>query len=79
MTNMPRMAPLDLAITLHCLGLTHREASALLATDERQIRRWVAGKARIPAAATYLLRLMVRLELSPADVLDLTKRTGTAA
>lgn len=50
------------------LGLSQRDAGAFLGVDERQSRRWVAGDSAIPESVAKLLRLMVRLNLSPSEV-----------
>jgi DNA-binding transcriptional regulator YiaG len=50
------------------LGLSQRGAARFLGVDERSSRRWALGESAIPEAVAKLLRLMVRLDLSPADV-----------
>lgn len=50
------------------LGLSQRGAGFFLGVDERTSRRWAAGDAPIPESVAKLLRLMVRLKLSPEDV-----------
>lgn len=62
------MTPLQYAAAIERLGLSQRAAAHFLGIDERQSRRWIAGEARIPEATAKLLRLMVRLKLSPDDV-----------
>jgi hypothetical protein len=43
-------------------------AGAFLRIGDRQIRKWIAGDVRIPGAVAKLLRLMIRLKLTPAEV-----------
>lgn len=51
------------------LGVNNTELGRFLGhRDGREVRRWLAGEARIPEAAAKLLRLMLRLELTPDDV-----------
>jgi DNA-binding transcriptional regulator YiaG len=61
------MTPTQYAAAIERLGLTQRAAGAFLGVDERQSRRWIAGDARIPEAVAKLLRLMIRLKLTPDD------------
>lgn len=62
------MTPRQYATAIERLGLSQRAAGAFLGIDERQSRRWIAGDARIPEAVAKLLRLMIRLKISPDDV-----------
>lgn len=62
------MTPAQYAAAIAKLGLSQRGAAAFLGVDERQSRRWIAGDARIPESAAKLLRLMVRLKLTPGEV-----------
>lgn len=50
------------------LGLSQRAAGAFLGVDERTSRRWVSGDSAVPESAAKLLRLMIRLKLSPSEV-----------
>jgi hypothetical protein len=50
------------------LGLSQRAAGKFLGVDERTSRRWIAGDSAPPESVAKLLRLMVRLNLSPTDV-----------
>lgn len=50
------------------LGLSQRGAAAFLGVDERTSRRWALGEAQIPGSVALLLRLMIRLKLTPDDV-----------
>jgi DNA-binding transcriptional regulator YiaG len=62
------MTPKQYAAAIEALGLSQRAAGAFLGVDERTSRRWVLGESAIPESAAKLLRLMVRLKLSPDDV-----------
>lgn len=62
------MTPKQYADAIERLGLSQRAAGKFLGIDERTSRKWIAGDARIPESAAKLLRLMVRLKLSPDDV-----------
>jgi hypothetical protein len=62
------MTPKQYVDAIDRLGLSQRAAGAFLGVDERQSRRWVAGDSAIPESVAKLLRLMVRLNLSPSEV-----------
>jgi DNA-binding transcriptional regulator YiaG len=62
------MTPSQLQRTLDQLDLSQRGAARFLKVDERTVRKWIAGNARIPEAVAMLLRLMIRLKLKPEDV-----------
>ena len=63
------MTPKQYADAIERLGLSQRAAGAFLGVDERQSRRWIAGDSAIPESVAKLLRLMIRLKLSPDDVI----------
>jgi|tagenome__1003787_1003787.scaffolds.fasta_scaffold20068067_1 hypothetical protein len=60
--------PEGYALAIEALGLSQRDAGVFLGVNERTSRRWVLGESTIPESAAKLLRLMVRLKLSPEDV-----------
>ncbi len=62
------MTPKAYADAIEKLGLSQRGSGLFLKVDERTVRKWIAGNARIPESAAKLLRLMVRLGLKPSDV-----------
>jgi DNA-binding transcriptional regulator YiaG len=62
------MTPKQYAEAIEHLGLSQRGAGKFLGVDERTSRKWIAGGARIPGSVAKLLRLMVRLKISPDDV-----------
>lgn len=62
------MTPKQYAEIIERLGLSQRGAGKFLGVDERTSRKWIAGDARIPESAAKLLRLMVKIKLSPDDV-----------
>jgi DNA-binding transcriptional regulator YiaG len=63
-----QMTPKQYADAIERLGLSQRAAGAFLGVDERTSRRWVLGESAIPESAAKLLRLMVRLKITPEDV-----------
>lgn len=62
------MSPKQYAEAISRLGLSQRAAGKFLGVDERTSRKWIAGDSRIPEAVGKLLRLMVRLDLTPNEV-----------
>jgi DNA-binding transcriptional regulator YiaG len=62
------MTPKQYAAAIEALGLSQRAAGKFLGVDERTSRRWVSGDSAIPESAAKLLRLMIKLGLSPDDV-----------
>jgi DNA-binding transcriptional regulator YiaG len=65
---MVDMTPEQFQKAIAKLGLSQVAAGRFLEIGDRQIRKWIAGDARIPGAVAKLLRLMIRLKLSPAEV-----------
>jgi len=61
------MTPKQLQHAIDQLDLSQRRAARFLGVDERTMRKWIAGNARIPEAVAKLLRLMIRLKLKPED------------
>lgn len=62
------MTPAQYAKALAALGLSQRSGAKFLGIDERTSRKWIAGEARIPISVGKLLRLMIRLRVSPDEV-----------
>lgn len=62
------MTPKQYAEALTRLGLSQRAAGKFLGVDERTSRKWIAGDARIPESVALLLRLMIRLKITPDEV-----------
>lgn len=62
------MTPKQYEAAIGALGLSQRSSARWLEVDERQVRRWIAGEARIPGATAKLLRLCVKMKLKPEDV-----------
>jgi transcriptional regulator with XRE-family HTH domain len=62
------MTPMQYRAAIEKLGLSQRAAAAFLGVDERTSRRWALDEAQIPESVAMLLRLMVRLKLTPDDV-----------
>lgn len=62
------MTPKQYADAIERLGLSQRAAGRFLGVDERTSRKWIAGDARIPESVALLLRLMIKLKLSPDEV-----------
>jgi hypothetical protein len=62
------MTPNQYRTAIAKLGLSQRGAAAFLKIDERTSRRWALGESPIPEGYAMLLRLMVRLNLTPVEV-----------
>ena len=62
------MTPTQYRAAIARLGLSQRKAGTFIGVNERQSRRWAAGDAKIPTSVAKLLRLMIRLNLTSADV-----------
>jgi hypothetical protein len=62
------MTPTQYRTAIAKLGLSQRGAAAFLKIGERTSRRWALGESPIPEGYAMLLRLMVRLNLTPVDV-----------
>lgn len=62
------MTPNQYRAAIEKIGLSQRSAGTFLGVDERSSRRWASGEAEIPEAVGKLLRLMVKLGLSPDEV-----------
>lgn len=71
---MIRITPRQYENAIKKLDLSQRSSAAFLGYDERQIRKWVAGEARIPHPVAMLLRLMIELQLTPAQVVKYTTK-----
>lgn len=64
------MTSSQLRATIAQLGLSQEALGRFLGhPNGRTVRRWLAGKTRIPEATAKLLRLMLRLNLSPDEVI----------
>ena len=63
------MTPHQYATAIAKLGLSQRGAARFLGVGERTSRRWIAGEAPVPQAVAMLLRLMIRIHLSPEAVI----------
>jgi hypothetical protein len=50
------------------LGLTQVAAGKFFGVSARASRYWIAGSSPVPKAVALLLRLMIKLDLSPEDV-----------
>ena len=62
------MTPKQYQDAIDRLGLSQRAAGKFLGVDERTSRRWVLGESAIPESVAKLLRLMIRLKISPDEV-----------
>ena len=59
----------EIKLVVAQLGLSQEALGRFLGhPDGRTVRRWLAGDTRIPKATAKLLRLMIRINLTPADV-----------
>lgn len=61
------MTPTQYRTAIAKLGLSQEAAGLFMGRSERQGQRWAAGDP-IPESVAKLLRLMVRLNLTPEDV-----------
>lgn len=62
------MTPKQYADAIDKLALSQRASGRFLGVDERTVRKWIAGDARIPEAVAKLLRLMVSRKITPDEV-----------
>jgi len=62
------VTPKQFVEALDRVGFSQRGFARCIDTDERQIRRWVAGDERIPGSVARLLRLMIALGLTEKDI-----------
>lgn len=63
-----KMTPKQLDDALDRVGISQRKAGPFFGVDERQVRRWIAGDARIPESVAKLLRVMIANKIAPEDV-----------
>jgi len=61
------MTPKQFSEALDRAGFSQRGFAHYIDTDERQVRRWVAGDARIPGSVERLLRLMIKHGIKPEE------------
>lgn len=62
------MSPSQFNTALTKLGLSQMEASRMLGIDDRTVRRYAAGDARIPVTLAKLLRLAVAGKITISDI-----------
>jgi hypothetical protein len=62
------VAPKEFEEAIAVLGLSQVGAGRFLKIGDRQIRKWIAGDARIPESAAMLLRLLIALKITPEQV-----------
>jgi DNA-binding transcriptional regulator YiaG len=62
------VTPKQFVEALDRVGFSQRGFARCIDTDERQVRRWVAGDERIPGSVARLLRLMIALGLTEKDI-----------
>jgi len=55
---------------LEALKITQLDAGELFNVGARTSRRWALGEARIPTSVAMLLRLMLRKQVSPNNVVE---------
>jgi len=61
------MSPDQIRIAIDRLSLSQRGAARLLGVDERTVRKWVAGDAKIPQSAAMVLNISNKFDLTPDD------------
>lgn len=62
------MSPAQYRDAIARLGLTQVAAGEFLIGNPRTSRRWASGESPVPQSVAMLLRLMIKLKLSPNDV-----------
>ncbi len=62
------MTPAQYANAIERLGMSQRAAGAFLGVDERTSRRWISGESAVRESVAKLLRLMIKLKITPEDV-----------
>lgn len=62
------MSPTQYRKAIERLGVSHSKAAKLLGVSLRTAKGYAAGEHAIPEPTAKLLRLMVRLELTPEEV-----------
>ena len=55
------MTPVQLQTKLDALGLSQRAFANLICTNERSVRRWIAGERRVPPWIPVILKLLEKL------------------
>ena len=50
---------------IQTLGMSQTRAAQFFKVDDQTSRRWALGQSEIPEAVAMLLRLMIRLRLTP--------------
>jgi hypothetical protein len=69
------MTPQQFEDAIAKLGLLQsgpRGAGCFLGIGDRQIRKWIAGEAKIPQSVAMLLRLMIERGIKPEEVTQAT-------
>lgn len=61
------MTALQYRDALKRLGLSQRAAGAFLGVNERTSRSWALDEAPVPESVAKLLRIMIKLKLSPSE------------
>lgn len=56
------MTPIELRLALEALGISQQAFGRMIQTDPRQVRRWLAGDARVPGPVTIIVRFMRRMQ-----------------
>jgi len=57
----------QLQAALDQVGLSQRKAGPFLGVHDRTVRHWIADDQPVPEAVAKLLRLMIRLHISPEE------------
>lgn len=72
---MPKpMSNTEYGRALDALGLSNRAfCLEIVDTDDRTGRNWKSGEARVPGAVAALLRLAIKLKLTPDKLRELVK------
>lgn len=62
------MTPVEFSEALDVMNLNQTTAGYWLKIDRRSVHNYANGKQSVPPPLAKLLRLMIRLKLSPEDV-----------
>lgn len=62
------MTPAQYRDAIARLGMSQVRAGEFLIGNPRTSRRWASGDSPVPRSVALLLRLMIKMELTPEDV-----------
>jgi DNA-binding transcriptional regulator YiaG len=56
------MSPVEFRLALEALGLSQSAFGRMIQTEPRQVRRWLAGDAKVPGPVIIIVRFMRRMQ-----------------